>query len=426
MVLKSFTIIFSFLFLLSCAPKLAVHELIIPKPAKSRYAYSQVEPSVRINPKDTNIIVAGTVLNDFYISKDAGRTWESKILESSYGVYGDPVMDFDSNGRILYFHLASYALATHLDRIVCQSSDDLGETFTDGSFPEPEGKKVQDKQSVYVDLEENVIYMTWTQFDAYNSKDPKDSSTIVFSKSIDGGESWTAPIRISHFAGDCLDDDNTVEGAMPVMNADGELVVVWSGPKGLVCQISKDKGETWLPTEKMLYPHVGGWTFSVEGLSRANGLPVLKSDRKNNKIYLNYCAPSQEGGTPDVWLITSEDGGYNWNEPKKVNQDRGNAEQFFTWMSVDQRSGALYFVYYDRRKLDGKKTNVFAAASFDGGKRFKEIKLNSKSFEPKDDTFFGDYLAIDAVNDCIRAVYPVMVGPRISLRIALLRPENFK
>ena len=39
--------------------------------------------------------------------------------------------------------------------------------------PEPNGTKVQDKHWIVIDPQTDEIYMTWTQFDAYDSADPK-------------------------------------------------------------------------------------------------------------------------------------------------------------------------------------------------------------------------------------------------------------
>ena len=94
--------------------------------------------------------------------------------------------------------------------------------------------------------------MTWTQFDAYDSPNPKDSSFIMFSKSTNRGISWSEPKRISKFGGDCLDGDLTVEGAVPALGLNGEIYVTWAGPKGLVFQKSIDDGKTWLKEEKFL------------------------------------------------------------------------------------------------------------------------------------------------------------------------------
>ena len=163
-------------------------------PEGATYPDSQIEPSIAINPNNPKIMAAGSVLSDYYYSKNGGKTWKSKTLESPYGVFGDPVLMFDMKGRVYYFHLASYSKTTHLDRIVCQSAKKVCKKFDSGTFPTPNGKKVQDKQWTVINQETNEIYMTWTQFDAYDSANPKDSSIIVFSKSADQGATWSEPI----------------------------------------------------------------------------------------------------------------------------------------------------------------------------------------------------------------------------------------
>ena len=159
----------------------------LPRP-ESSYKYAQVEPSIAIHPKNQKWMIAGSVLSDYYYSKNGGKSWKAKKMESPYGVYGDPVMIFDQKGKPYYFHLASYDKASHLDRIVCQTAEKPCGDFNEGTFPKPNGTKVQDKHWVVVNQQNNELYMTWTQFDAYNSDAPQDSSIIVFSKSSDQGE----------------------------------------------------------------------------------------------------------------------------------------------------------------------------------------------------------------------------------------------
>ncbi|MFT7343476.1 MAG: Neuraminidase (sialidase) [Lentimonas sp.] len=419
---------FSFL-VTSCSVSTPIHS-ILQKPEKSRYQYSQVEPSIAINPNNTDQIIAGTILNDFYYSEDGGSTWTSKSLQSTYGVYGDPVLIYDYKGRAYYFHLASYKKTTHLDRIVCQYTDDLSQDFTDGSFPKPASPKVQDKHWVVVNEENGELYMTWTQFDRYNSAAPKDSSIIVFSKSKDRGETWSDPLRISKDAGDCLDDDNTVEGAVPILGRNGQLFVTWTGPNGLVYQKSNDLGLTWMNTEKPISQQIEGWTLEIPGMNRANGLPVLKSDLSggnfNGNLYLNWADQRNGIDNTDIFLSISKDDGENWSEPVKVNQDQGKAHQFFTWMTVDQSSGHLYFVYYDRRDLKDNQTQVYLACSKDGGKTFIEKKIEKTEFEPIEKVFFGDYLNIDAVNGKICAIYPLFIDGEIKLQVTTVTKKFFK
>ena len=86
-----------------------------------------------------------------------------------------------------------YKKTSHLDRIVCQKAIEIDKNFNNGTAPEPNGTKVQDKHWIVINPQTDEIYMTWTQFDAYDSVDPKDSSIIVFSKSSDDGNTWTSP-----------------------------------------------------------------------------------------------------------------------------------------------------------------------------------------------------------------------------------------
>ena len=73
-------------------------------PVKTSYAFNECEPSIAINPRNTNQIAAGSVLKGYHYSVDGGLTWTSKKMSSTYGVYGDPVIQFDQLGRLYYFH----------------------------------------------------------------------------------------------------------------------------------------------------------------------------------------------------------------------------------------------------------------------------------------------------------------------------------
>ena len=399
----------------------------LPMPRASEYRYAQCEPSIAIHPKNPKIMIAGSILNDYYYSKNGGKRWKSKSLKSPYGVYGDPVLIFDTLGRPYYFHLSSYDETSHLDRIICQSADKVCKEFDEGSFPKPNGTKVQDKHWIVVNPITNDLYMTWTQFDAYNSADPKDSSIIVFSKSSDLGKTWSDPLRISKFGGDCLDDDETVEGAVPAVGPNGELYVTWAGPGGLVMQKSLDGGKTWLSEEVELEKQWGGWTLEIPGMNRANGLPVLKCDLSDGPnrgaLYLNWCDQRKGEDDTDVFIMKSTDGGKTWSEAIKVNQDESQKHQFYTWMDVDQSTGYLYFVYYDRRNYSDNQTDVYMSVSKDGGKTFTDTKLSKTPFIPYKEIFFGDYLNIAAVNGVIRPIWPRMDEGLITLWVALVNEK---
>ncbi len=69
------------------------------------------------------------------------------------------------------------------------------------------------------------VYVTWTEFASYGSSNPNDSSRIKFSRSTDKEITWSNAITISDRSGDCIDSDNTVEGAVPCVGPNGEIYV---------------------------------------------------------------------------------------------------------------------------------------------------------------------------------------------------------
>jgi hypothetical protein len=426
-----FAVALSASLIIGCSP---VKQVKLDRPPEAKYETSQIEPSIAINPSNTDQIVAGTVLNDFYYSNDGGDSWTSESMRSDYGVWGDPVLMFDTANTAYYFHLASYKETSHLDRIVCQKAtiDPAGglraSDFDEGTFTEPNGTKVQDKQWTVLNTQTNEIYMTWTQFDAYDSDQAADSSIIVFSKTANQGKTWSTPKRISFYAGDCLDDDNTVEGAVPAVGPNGEIYVTWTGPNGLVMQKSLDGGETWMPKETMIEKQYGGWALDIPGIYRANGLPILKCDISDGPnrgaLYLNWCDQRNGEDDTDVWLMKSMDGGDTWQRPVRVNQDASKRHQFFTWMALDQQSGNLYFVYYDRRNTKGVDTKTYVSYSVDGGITFTDINVSKKAFTPDPDLFFGDYLNIDAVDGQIIAIWPILKKGSIELYIGKTTEEK--
>lgn len=401
----------------------------IPRPETALYPFSQVEPSIAINPVNPDQMIVGTVMDDYHYSEDGGKTWKSFTLQSPLGVYGDPVMLIDNTGRYYYFHLSNPPDGQWLDRIVCQKADAIGGEFDAGTSFVPNGK-VHDKHWVDFDPVSGTIYMSWTQFDKYDSKDPADSSVILFSRSVDRGETWSAPERISYHAGDCLDGDNTVEGAVPAAGPNGEVYVAWTGPQGIMLNTSADGGKTWLEKETKVIDHPGGWSIDVPGINRCNGLPILVCDRSDSPhkgtLYINWADQKNGEDDTDIWLIKSTDGGATWSEPKRVNDDEPGKHQFFTWLTVDQSTGYLYTVFFDRRNHNDHGTDVYMAYSRDGGETFTNVKISEKPFYPDADMFFGDYNNIAAVNGEIRPVWPRMDEGKISLWIARIRESDLK
>jgi hypothetical protein len=260
-----------------------------------------------------------------------------------------------------------------------------------------------------IDPETNVVYVTWTQFDNYGSYDPLDSSTIYFSRSTDGGSTWSDASLLTAIAGDCLDGDSTIEGAMPAVGINGEVYVTWAFAEHIYFNASFNGGNSWSPNEKIIAPQPGGWDYHIDGMNRCNGLPVIASDLSGGphrgNIYINWTCKQNGLQDADVYLAKSMDGGSTWGLPVRVNDDVAGKDNFSSWMTVDQSNGDVYLVYYDRRDYAIDSTDVYLARSTDGGNTFANYRISESAFVPFARVFNGDYNNISAVNGCVRPVW---------------------
>lgn len=417
------TILHTFAFLILCLIGFSQHQNVLISTSNS-----PEEPSIYINPKNTNQLIGGSNINNLYYSEDGGLNWTVTTLFSSQnGVWGDPCCIVDTAGHYYFLHLANPPAGSWIDRIVCQKSTDNGVTWNDGSYMGLNGNKAQDKEWAVVDWTNNNMYVTWTQFDDYGSSNSNDISSIMFSKSVDGGLSWSDALKINEVDGDCIDDDNTVEGAVPAVGPDGEIYVSWAGPEGLVFDRSFDQGDTWLEEDIFVADFPGGWAYGIPGISRCNGLPITVCDLSggdfHGNIYINWSDQGNGVDDTDVYIVKSTDGGDTWSAPIRVNDDPPGKQQFFTWMTIDQVTGYLWFVWYDRRDYDDSNTDVYMAVSKDGGETFTNFKVSESPFLPYSNVFFGDYNNVSAHDNVIRPIWTRLHNGQLSVHTAIIDPD---
>ncbi|MDI9340189.1 MAG: sialidase family protein [Sediminibacterium sp.] len=406
--------IVNYLIPLFCLPLL--YKAQFPSVLISR-EFEPEEVTIAINSKNPAQVIAGANLSSSYFSQDTGRTWIRKgVTCDPFNVYGDPVVFWDTLQNAYFMHLSFpnpklVKDASWVDRIVVNKSTDQGQTYPTCTGIGKVGKKVQDKPWFAVDRKTNTLHVAWTQFDVYESKDPKDSSVIRYSQSKDGGQTWSEPQRISFYGGDCLDSDNTVEGATPCVGDDGTLYVFWAGPKGLVFQRSADGGQTWMPQEKIIGPVKNGWDYKVDGVFRANGMPFSAADVSptssyKGRIYVCYSDEKNGEKNKDVFLVYSDDRGEHWSDPILITYFPNHKEQFMQHFTIDAVTGYLYALYYDRRNyMEGHLTDVYLSVSRDGGTSWSHHRITEKPFLPHKDVFFGDYIGVSAHNGIVRPIW---------------------
>lgn len=421
--------------ILSCSRKVVEPLMVFPVEIKNvmihkgNSGFGPCEPTICIDPSNDSRIFAGSVLDNIYVSIDGGETWTTDRLKTSHGVFGDPVIRVDQTGMVYYAHLSNpdrkaYGSESFLDRIVVQRSTDHGLSWNDGSYSKVRGSKDQDKHWLTVDPNDHTILMTWTEFDKYASSDPNNKSRILFSKSMDQGLSWTDPISISEKEGNCLDDDQTTEGATTAIGINGDFYVAWAYNSKIYFDASKDKGKTWMQKDREIADQINGWSLEIPGLSRCNGMPFLKVDHSggpyHGRLYMNWSDQRNGKNNTDIWLKYSDDGGLKWTDAIKVNDDESITHQFLSNIDVDPMTGIIYLVFYDRRNYNDEKTDVYLAYSRDGGNTFTNVKINKSPFSPNTKVFFGDYNDISAYNNVVRPIWTRNEGRSLSVWTALI------
>jgi len=390
------------------------------------------EPTIAINPRYPNNIVAGSVLDNIYFTKDGGKTWKKGKLTSPFGVYGDPAVIADPKGNFYYLHLSDPTGGKggydteKLDRIVVQKSTDGGETWSPGEYIGLNHPKDQDKEWAAADTRGN-LYVSWTQFDKYGDPDPGCHSNILFSMSKNG-KKWTEPVTISQLPGNCIDDDNTAEGAVPAVTYDGKVFVAWSNQGKIFLDRSFNGGDLWLTNDIQVAEQPGGWDINIPGHDRCNGMPVLMADNSKSQyrgsLYLVWADQKNGEDDTDIWFTRSHNFGDNWALPMRVNNDGTGKHQYLPWMAVDQETGYIFIVFYDRRNYDDNQTDVYLAYSADGGASFKNIRISENPFTPEDTKFFGDYNNISAHKGVVAPIWTRMDNGKTSIWTAIIRLED--
>ncbi len=365
------------------------------------------EPSIAVNANEPGQVVAAfqSPAGSAY-SRDAGKTWSvaQGTSPTDYKVSGDVSVTFDNQGRAFLCYIAFDKLGTEnywahnatRNGIFVRRSVDGGKTWEKNAAvviaqkTEP-GIPFEDKPDIVADNTNSRfagnLYVGWTEFTL-------TKSVILFSRSTDGGVTWSKPSEISTHEGLPRDDTGAVEGFTGAVGADGTLYVAWADGSEIAFATSSDGGQNFSSSRAVL--KTAPSYFALANVFRANGFPQIGIDPRSNRLFVSWA--DYRNGDLDVFCSTSTDGGRQWSEAIRVNSDalHNGADQFFQWLAVDPVDGSANLVFYDRRAdPDNRKANFVLARSTDGGRTFANYAWTSKPFDPEGG-FIGDYSGIAA------------------------------
>jgi hypothetical protein len=216
------------------------------------------------------------------------------------------------------------------NQVVVSHSSDGGTTWKAVAVA---GVQISPDVDTYTNMtvgKDGTVYVTWMYCNSGFNFCQDDNAYMVFSRSSDGGNTWSTPISMTTVVLNHEDLPNTDLGvdnwpSIGVDNSDG-------------------------PYAGNLYVAMYNWTGT----------------------YLR------------VQVIRSTDGGMTWSRPVPVAPASANHDQFFPWLSVSPM-GLVGVSWLDRRN-DPANVNyqAFAAISTDGGQSFRSnVQLTTAFSNPK-------------------------------------------
>ncbi len=377
---------------------------------------AQAEPHLARSFTDTNLLLAtfqegrftdgGAVDCGYALSRDGGQTWERKLIPhlidavdgGPFTRASDPVAGVGRDDT-LYLNTLAIEPGTRdwHTTIVLSKSIDGGQTFS-----RPLTVVTSSTDLVMLDKQ-------WMALNTFAGS-PTDGRIAVTYTRFD---STSPSIAINPIAVTFSDDGGTnwaaprtisspyCQGSQPVFLPDGSLAVLyWNFFGGAGDQI------------EMVHSPDGGTTFTaarlVTAVTRFNDsvardgdfLPSATTDRTLGVLYVVF--QGWKGG-PRIFFTRSRDQGQTWTTPVAVNDTPNNRSVFNAAVAVSPEGQHVSVVFYDKRHDDGsgKWVDLYLAESFDGSNTWQpNLRLSTESSDltraplTSSGRMVGDYQAI--------------------------------
>lgn len=385
---------------------------------------AEAEPSLSVDPNDSRTLVAAWMqdLYQGYVaawSKNGGATWTTVTVPgvspcsgSEYELAADPWLSTGPDGTT---YLAGFSLdisetAPFLpfrSKLQVNRSTDGGRSWSEPAVVVAGTGLLHDKPSLVADPHlPGRAYIVWTEFLSLLGP-PADG--IYFSRTSDGGETWSVPVRLDF----PMPPGSTPHGALILVLPDGELlsIITMRAPNGttaphrVLAIRSTDRGDTWSPAITVAeFPatdrrHSTPWDDPETGEAiDAPEWAISAAAGPDGSVYVTWRHAST--GTADIRFTKSDDGGITWNAPATIASV--GAQMFLPVISVSG-DGTVGVTYYDvRRDVLGDAaytTDLWFAHSHDRGATWEETHVGG-SFDlrsallrkiPIRGRFVGDY-----------------------------------
>jgi hypothetical protein len=357
----------------------------------------QNEPTVTVDPTDTDIVVAGSndycsaIVNNevwagYYRSTDGGLTWslslvpgypddtsdegEASPVHGTCGASGDPTQSFDGEGNLYYgficfnraqpinggVYVAKYTdHGADYDRTVLVKSGTPSGLFTTGLF--------QDKINLTADQTDSEfagnVYVAWSQYHGLQS----GNNAVLFARSTDNGLSYSRAFKVTP------NEHGTASFTDLAVAPDGTVYLTYltypssSRPTADVWLLRSDDGGVSFEAPSHVASidlfdsnQFAGATGTVDC---GDGPFICESGFTFSRFFSNSAVAADEEGVHVVWaselpsgqnkvfVRNSTDGGETWTDDPATLDSVMIGHQWFP--DVASAEGVLSVIFYDSR-----------------------------------------------------------------------------
>jgi hypothetical protein len=426
----------------------------------------QNEPSVAIDPTETDIVVAGSndycrqtvggdVWTGYYRSTDAGLTWSHSLVpgypgdESPAGLAspvsgqcaaaGDPTQAFDADGRLFYAFICFNRVQPTNGAVFAATYTDHGATYVRtvriaAGTPSVWGL-FQDKINLTVDPATGNVYVVWGRYTGQSA-----NNVMYFARSTDHGQSFSRPIRLAPGLAEEQFGDLAV-------GPDGDVYVTFvtsaiQGPTEAAVWLVKSENQGVSFTDPVKVADIDPFDsneFSGNGFRDCGDGPFACPSGFTYSRFASLSAvTADEGGVHVVWngetaagqskvFVRNSPNGLTWSTPG-VQLDAVPAGHQW-WPDIGSADGTITVIFNDSRAdpayspdrppgndddgvNSGDVIHAFVAQSADGGLTWTEQQVSSAGSNYGWEThgsrrvgFWGDYNYVSAVPGAVHVTW---------------------
>jgi hypothetical protein len=427
----------------------------------------QDEPGIALNLDHPMNAVAAA--NDytgdgFWIgtTHDGGQTWSSQWKDPKFSFDGsrcyasDPTVAYSLRDHAFYMGTLCYFPTTVASEIHVWKSVDGGDTWSDSTKPSLvvtnraadgslDGSLFYDKELMAVDNSPTSphfgrVYVTYTKFHAVGASGRSDYCPVqsAYTDHIPtnnpSNSTWHNVAIVPDNPGDNGVGPTANQFSTPIVDDEGGLNVGFvsedcntSYDRALLFARSTDGGNSFgdvvrvdRPGEWVDNPNYNDYLPGKGGVRFPGTISLIYDATRGRLVLVDQNAIDKPSSLTNISVQTSDDFGATWSHSRWVSVngagDPARGDQFFPAVGVDS-AGTYFAIWQDtRRDIGNHMIDTFQATSTDGGLTWRNYRISSASFDPRQSfftcgCFIGDYNQI-AVSD--EVIYPAWTDGRNS------------